>query len=487
MAGRTYPQACADKNLFLPWFDGDSWSTWRVLDKAIFGIPLVGSELETFRELCGNREPPTAPATEVWLALGRRAGKDVKAASIAVYLATIGAEMLGYRKHLTRGERGVIQILALDRDQAKIAFNYAAAFFEIPMLAPLVRRITADTIELTNNLAIEVTTADKRRVRGRTVCCAILDEIGHWKSESTISPDLDVYRAIKPAMMTIPNALLIGISSVHARRGLLWQKHADHFGKDGAVLCARAPTWVMNPTQPRDGEFIAGEYAKDPAYAAAEYGSEWRTDVEAYVSLEAVKACIKDGVRERRPERRWRYVGFADPSGGSSDSMTLAVAHREADTVILDCLRERKPPFSPEGVVEEFSDLLRSYRVSRVYGDRYGGEWPREQFKKRGIYYVPSELTKSELYVDLLPLLNSGAADLLDNDTLVSQLVSLERTTTRGSRDKVDHPKGLHDDLANSCAGALVTAMSKLRVRELHEYQPVQVEPWHGNFDIHRP
>ena len=38
------------------------------------------------------------------------------------------------------------------------------------------------------------------------------------------------------------------------------------------------------------------------------------------------------------------------------------------------------------------------------------------------------------------------------------QLVSLERTCVRGGRDKIDHPRGLHDDIANAAAGALVLA-----------------------------
>jgi hypothetical protein len=53
------------------------------------------------------------------------------------------------------------------------------AFFEQPLLAQLVRRHMADSIELTNNIAIEITTNDRRRVRGRTVICAILDEVAH--------------------------------------------------------------------------------------------------------------------------------------------------------------------------------------------------------------------------------------------------------------------------------------------------------------------
>ena len=81
----------------------------------------------------------------------------------------------------------------------------------------------------------------------------------------------------------------------------------------------------------------------------------------------------------------------------------------------------------------------------------------REQFRKHGVNYEPSEKPKSELYRDLLPLINSGAVDLLEHDRLVTQLTSLERRTARGGKDSIDHAPGAHDDVANAVAGALVT------------------------------
>ena len=115
-------------------------------------------------------------------------------------------------------------------------------------------------------------------------------------------------------------------------------------------------------------------------------------------------------------------------------------------------------------MVEEFASLIRSYRCSKVFGDRYGGEWPREQFQKRGVFYEPAEKSKSELYVDLLPLINSGAVHLLDHDRLVLQITSLERRTSRGGKDSIDHAPGAHDDIANAVAGALVTTFKELQV-----------------------
>ena len=89
-------------------------------------------------------------------------------------------------------------------------------------------------------------------------------------------------------------------------------------------------------------------------------------------------------------------------------------------------------------------------------GDRYGGEWPAERFAAHGIRYEPAEMVRSELYLALLPLLNSGKVDLLDNQRLISQLCGLERRTARSGKDLVDHAPGAKDDVANAVAGACV-------------------------------
>ena len=229
--------------------------------------------------------------------------------------------------------------------------------------------------------------------------------------------------------------------------------------------------WLIAPELPQS--IVDKAMDRDPAAAAAEYMAQFRTDVESFIAREAVEDCVNLGIRERPSERKHGYVAFVDPSGGSSDAMTLAIAHKEGETEVLDLIRERKPPFSPEAVAEEFARVIREYRCTTVYGDRYGGEWPREQFRKHGVNYEPSEKNKSELYRDLLPLLNSGAVDLLEHDRLVTQLTSLERRTARGGRDSIDHAPGAHDDVANAVAGALVTAYKEPGVANFRRRYPL--------------
>ena len=121
----------------------------------------------------------------------------------------------------------------------------------------------------------------------------------------------------------------------------------------------------LNPSLPQS--VIDRAMERDPASAASEYLANFRTDIESFVSREAVAACVDIGCFERPPLSRFTYVGFVDPSGGSADSFTLAISHREKDgRAVLDLVRERQPPFSPADVVSEFAAVLKSYRCSTV-------------------------------------------------------------------------------------------------------------------------
>jgi hypothetical protein len=224
-------------------------------------------------------------------------------------------------------------------------------------------------------------------------------------------------------------------------------------GGDPSILVVQAAAREFNPTLPQS--VVDRALERDQAAASAEYLAQFRSDIESFVSREAVEVCVDVGVRERMPTERTKFFGFTDPSGGSGDSFALAIGHHErrGDLAVLDAVREVRPPFSPKDCVEEFARLLKSYRVTRVVGDRYAGEWPREQLRKHGISYEVGTKVKSDIYRDALPMINSGRIRLLDHQRLIGQLCSLERRTSRGGRDSIDHPPDAHDDVANSVCG----------------------------------
>lgn len=447
----TILDAIHDPQLFRPLFKNlDTWRTWFVVLKAIFALPMTADELPLFTQLTGRTSPPREPVQEGWFIKGRRAGGSFIVALIAVFLACFG----NYKPYLAVGERGIIMITATDRKQARVIMRYLSSIIQsVPMLAAMIVRQDAETIELDNSIIIEITTANYRTIRGYTVVAALCDEIAFWRSEESSNPAEEILAALRPAMATIPGALLLGLSSPYKRSGPLYDAYKRHYGKDTSILVIKADTRTMNPTVPQ--RVIDRAMEIDPLAAAAEYGAEFRSDVGSFLDADLVQHAIEPGRRERAPQDRFRYFAFTDPSGGIHDSFTLGIAHAEGERYVLDLCRSVKPPFDPSSVVKEFSALLRSYRVYEVTGDRYSGKWVRESFSKCGITYRHSELTKSELYLESLPLFSQGSIDLLDLPPLTVELMQLERRTSRNGRDSVDHPPQGRDDLANACCGAL--------------------------------
>jgi hypothetical protein len=441
---------CQDPDLFGPWFKGQSWSSWFCFLKCMFGLALTASELQLFQACTGRSAPSPGGYLEASLIIGRRGGKSLILALISAYLACF----FDWKPYLTGGERASVVIIAADRRQATVIFKYLRAFLSVPLLKGMLQRETADTLELDNGVSIEIQTASFRTIRGRTVVAALCDELAFWMGEDSANPDTEIIAALKPAMATIPRALMLKASSPYSRRGVLWNDHRKHFGKDdSAPLIWQADTRTMNPSVPE--AVIADAYEDDPANAAAEYGAQFRSDIEAFVTREAAEACVIDGRFELPPMASVSYSAFVDPSGGSADSMSLAVCHREGERAILDAIREVKPPFSPESVVADFATLLKTYHIGTVIGDKYAGLWPRERFQVHGITYSAAAKPKSDLYRDFLPAVNGRRIELLDHPKMVGQLCALERRTWRGGRDSIDHAPHQHDDLINAVAGAL--------------------------------
>jgi len=431
----------------------DTFAAWRTFLCALFALPMDAEQLELYRQCTGRTEAPTTPAREAWLVVGRRGGKSFWLALIAVFIAVFK----DWRPYLAPGEVATVMIVAADRKQARVILRYIRGILALAqMLKKQIINDVAEQVLLKNDVAIEVHAASFKTTRGYTVVAALLDEIAFWPiDENSASPDTEIINAIRPAMATIPGALLLAASSPHAKRGALWNSYRAHFSRDNdAVLVWKAPTRTMNPTVPES--YIAAHMQEDEARARSEYLAEFRSDLQSFVAREIVETCVSHGIVERPRDPRHTYIGFCDPSGGSSDSFTLCIAHSTyaTQTVTIDLLREVRPPFSPETVCEEFASTLKSYGCSKIVGDRFGGIWPVEQFARFGITYEQSARPKSDLYVDLLPLLNSWRIELLDQPRLISQLCALERRTARGGRDSIDHPPGAHDDVVNAVAGA---------------------------------
>lgn len=450
-------------------FLGSSWWGWLVVIKAAFGEPLDYRELEFFRQVAGGRDPPGRRVKELWLLVGRRGGKDSAASVIATTIARFVDT-----SRLRLGEKAIVACLATDLKQAGIIRGYIRGYFEnVPALQPWVDGKLSESensaIPLVNHVEIHTTTNNYRAPRGFPYACIVFDECAFWSTvQDGSSPDVETFRAMEPGMGTLPDSMLIGITSTYRKRGLYFDRWVEFFGKnDPRVLVIQADTRTFNPEF--DQEIIDKALKDDPEAAKAEYLSGFRDDLADYVDRKVVQAAVSTGVFERPPQRGIMYEGFIDPSGGSRDSFTLGIAHNAGGKGVLDVLLETRSPFIPSIVVKEYAAYLLRYGITNITGDRYAGVWPVEQFAEYGITYEQSAEPKSDIYRAFLPLLNSSLVDLLDNPRLVDQLCSLERRTARGGKDSIDHPNqpDAHDDVANAAAGVLLKVSTEVSSWEL--------------------
>jgi hypothetical protein len=443
--------------IFLPWFprasDGtDTWAGWKAVLKAMDVLPMTADEIEFFKSIAGGREPPTRRVSELVAACARRTGKD----SIASLVAAYGAATFDQQDRLRPGERAQILCLACDRGQAGIVLGYIKAYFDrVPALKAMVDRETRDGFELNNGIDVTVATNSFRAVRGKPIFLAILDEAAFMMSETSASPDTELYAALKPALVTLPGSRIITISSPYRRAGLLWNQYKRFFGKDDpGTLVIQASVRQLNPTIPQS--VVDAAIEEDAASASAEWLGQFRDDLAAFLTIELIESAVDHGVVVRPPSDRFRYWSFVDASGGVKDSFTLGIAHAEGDVAVLDHLTEIKAPLNPYQATAEISNTLKMYKLHATMGDRYAAKFTSDAFAANAIKYEHSERDRSAIYQDVLPLFTSGRIRLLDNRRLVNQFVNLERRTSPIGKDRIDHGPGGNDDCANSVSGALV-------------------------------
>ena len=428
-----------------------SWRTWLTVLRAAFGSPLDQSDLDIFAHVAGGRAPPSRRVRELWAICGRRSGKSRTAALVSGFIATCTD-----RGKLAPGERPMVLALAATRDQAQVVHGYTLGFLEAsPILRKEISEVTANEIRLQNGVVIGTHANSFRSIRGRTLLAAIFDESSVWRDESSANPDLEVYRAVMPALGS--NGMLIGISTPYRRVGLLYTKHRDAFGQSNDdVLVVQGPTPTFNPTY--DEADIARKRAADPQGAVAEWDAEFRSDLAAFLDDASIDAAIDRGRPAELSVREGSvYSAFVDMSGGRHDASCIGIVHREGDRVVADVIRGRRG--NPAAAVAEFSTLARQYGCYRITGDNYSADWVATAFESAGCQYVRSRLTRSELYLEGLPLFTRGLISFPDHAQLIRELRLLERRVARSGKDTVDHGVGGSDDHSNVLFGAMHLAV----------------------------
>jgi hypothetical protein len=438
-----------------PEFASPSWGPWNAIEDAIFGVE--PSDPDLVRKVTGRAVLPSKPVAEFWGIKGRGGGGSRFTARLACLFGTTRE----FRR--VPGENIFVGIFAPDKKQSAITFRYVRGLLRsVPALAGMLVNETAASIELSNGVVVEVLTASASAPRGRAYVLAIIEEAAFLPMDDSADPDVELLRALRPALARVPGSLLAVIGSPYAPKGELYRAWREGFGADDDEdrLVVAADTLTLNPTFSR--REIERAFREDPVAAASEYGQDgvivFRSDVSGLITDAALAAVVPAGVREVPPGPA--AVGHFDAATGSGeDAAALAVAFVEKP-VRLAALRHWRPPFNPSAVADEATLLLRRYGVRKITVDRYAPGLVADLFRTRGITCTVAERDTSATFIELLALVNSLGVTLLDDPVLLRELGRLERRPTSG-RDAVAHPRNGHDDLAAAAANAVVLASQR--------------------------
>lgn len=406
-------------------------------------------------------------ARTILLLWGRRSGKTLVTALLAVYQGTVNAK--AHTAAVRPGERPVILLLANSREQAGNTADAIRSLLGQPRLAPFVESMTADLIKLTTGIDIWVAPASARTIRGRAVAFAVIDELG-WALDGEgqlLSPQAadELLAAVRPSLAQFPQGRLVVSSTPRFRSGALWDMwQAARSELHPDVIAMHGPTWTINPTIPRD--WFEAEYLKDPAMARREYGAEFDSGIGQVLPDDLLRSCVQPR-GDIRPARGWRYLLSLDPAGASGDAFAATVGHLDHErTLVVDAVRlwqgTRGSPIDFRYVLDDIAALHRAYGVVAAASDQWAFEPIRASLAERGVRITPAAWTaekKIEAVQLLRQRLHAGSIALpSEPPRLIAELAALEVNPTAAGKEQIAAPRGMHDDLAMSLLGLVLLA-----------------------------
>lgn len=467
--GESFETFCADPQLI-----GEPISKpWAIFYKAVEGLPLDADEQETFF-LCTGRSDDYSPHvyTEATAICGRRSEKTSTAVKFALWKSLFG----GFESRVRPGELLRVPIVCQDLRIAKDVLRTVRTFLRnSPVLINEIDEDLATEIRLRNGLSFTSYPCTVSAPRGLSCPIAICDELAFWQIETGANPDVEILRALRPAMILFgQERRLLKISTPWMRAGVLFDEYSQRSERD--LLVWQASTERMSPRVSRAE--LEKERAADPAYFAREYEAVFTDDTEAFLPSGDIDLAVRSGAREIPfvGILKGNYSAAIDASGLSGkDRFTFSIGHRAVrgkagEGISFDVLRGWQR--QAVGIVcDEIAALLKAYELRSVIADQFGFSFLRELLSQRGIEVVQLPFTarsKPEIFLDLKLALSQGRISLLDHAESLRELRMLESKRTSGGNYSISAPRGQHDDYATVIA--LLAHRSKTESAETFAY-----------------
>lgn len=439
------------------------------------------------RKIFGDIEevPPKAWKV-VGSVIGGRAGKSYLATIRLLHLCcTVSLDGI-----LAPGQRAHAAIVAPDVETAKEDVGYfVGACASHPKLRGCLSRQVVRKVMKNGEMVerfvfrrprdgrlIEVAVRAVRRgganVRGRWYVGALLDEACLFYDSSYKLSDDQVYKAIKPRVVSGGQVLLS--STPWLDSGVLYALWENEFGKPSTALVAHAPTLVLRPHDAHTQEVVAAEFATDPENARREFGAEFGTGSPSdWFDKAQLKACVRTGLSlaSAQPGEK---VGAGGDLGFVRNSSALVVAvHDPFGGRVRVCrAEERRPtpgaPLRPSAVCADFAGLLVEEQADGMTADQHYAESAREELDKVRLLLLDPPSDLEEPWVLIRQLVRDALLDLPDateaDKLLVQQLGAIQVRRAPRGRILVVLPQtkdGRHGDVAAAAVLAIWTAVHR--------------------------
>lgn len=410
------------------------------------------------------------------LVCGRRSGKTLLSAIIAIYCAISN----NWKPFLNKTPFATVLIMSHSREFSDEVLEVIKGLIEVsPILSKLINKRAKQTASAMNikvpwivdgkieysKVQIKVGAASSKTTRGIAACAVLCDEIAYWNlDENMKETDVKILKAVRPALKQFGAlAMLIKLSSPGIKQGVLYNEYEMNLKgtlpKSYAVF--KAPSWMMNNILPKE-EFYEEEQLDQDGFDT-EYRANFADSLSNFIMPQYVDLAKQHGIKFLPPKDEDKDIKYfaAIDAAFKKDKFTFSLVsvseNRVTQHVVMGWEGSKKEPVKAHVVAQWIRNVIKTFPVDHVAADQFAFQPLKEIFDQYDVTlqeYTFSPKFKKQIYFNLKKLVHSQQLDLLDHDLQARELKELVVEQSATGTIKIGHPAAGSDDFADALAVA---------------------------------
>lgn len=447
------------------------------------------TEVEYYEFMTGKKYDPELIEifTDISLIVGRRGGKSLTSAILAIFSAI----KMNWKPMLGKHKVATILVMSHTKEFSDEIIDLVRGLIEdSPILTRLIDRTkknTQSTINLkipfrnpeTNRrvysrVRIRTNAASSKSTRGSACPVILADEIAFWGSDpNSKESDSKIVNAASPSQLQFGDeAMFIKLSSPGIKSGVLWNEFNNRQKLPKTSLILKAPSWVFNNRyEPKE---FKKEWQKCQLDPELDFDSEFRANfvdsMSDFILSDMVDMCTLKGVDFLPPDesKDIQYAAAID-AAFKSDRFVFSLVGTKNGRVRQYVLKiwegNKTETIKAFKLAQYISNICKEYKITKVHADQYAFQPLKEIFEQYNVTLEERTFTntfKKKIYYNLKKLIHSQEIDLLDNEISKREIKQLQVEKTGTGTIKISHPSGGNDDAADATAVSAFVAIEQL-------------------------